>query len=95
MISSVLTSDFYYLISTVGQLLTLSASNSQYYGVIAFIIQSIYNLVMIIAPTSVGLIIGLYYLDIPYNKWFKFIWKLLLILFVIIIVATIVIYALV
>lgn len=95
MISSVLTSDFYYLISTVGKLLTLSASNSQYYGVIAFIIQSIYNLVMIIAPTSVGLIIGLYYLDIPYNKWFKFIWKLLLILFVIIIVATIVIYALV
>lgn len=95
MISSVLTSDFYYLISTVGQLLTLSASNSQYYGVIAFIIQSIYNLVMIIAPTSVGLIIGLYYLDIPYNKWFKFIWKLLLILFVIIIVTTIVIYALV
>lgn len=95
MISSVLTSDFYYLISTVGQLLTLSTSNSQYYGVIAFIIQSIYNLVMIIAPTSVGLIIGLYYLDIPYNKWFKFIWKLLLILFVIIIVAAIVIYALV
>ena len=95
MISSALTSDFYYLISTVGQLLTLSTSNSQYYGVIAFIIQSIYNLVMIIAPTSVGLIIGLYYLDIPYNKWFKFIWKLLLILFVIIIVAAIVIYALV
>ena len=95
MISSVLTSDFYYLISTVGQLLTLSTSNSQYYGVIAFIIQSIYNLVMIIAPTSVGLIIGLYYLDIPYNKWFKFIWKLLLILFVIIIVAAILIYALV
>ena len=95
MISSVLTSDFYYLISTVGQLFTLSTSNSQYYGVIAFIIQSIYNLVMIIAPTSVGLIIGLYYLDIPYNKWFKFIWKLLLILFIIIVVAAIIIYALV
>lgn len=95
MISSLLTSDFYYLISTVGQLFTISASNSQYYGVIAFIIQSIYNLVMIVAPTSVGLIIGLYYLDIPYNKWFKFIWKLLLILFVIIVIAAIIIYALV
>ena len=58
-------------------------------------LQSLYNFTMILAPTSVGLVIGLYYLDIPYNKWFKFIWKTLLALFVIIVVTTIVIYALV
>lgn len=95
MIGSVLTADFYYLISTVGMVFSATITNQDYYGVIAFIMQSVYNLMMIIAPTSVGLIIGLYYLDIPYNKWFKFIWKLLLILFVIIVITSIVIYALV
>ena len=77
MVGSVLTADFYYLISTVGTVFSVVVSNQDYFGVVALIIQSIYNLMMIIAPTSVGLIIGLYYLDIPYNKWFKFIWKLL------------------
>ena len=48
--------------------------------------QGIYNLVMIIAPTSVALIIGLYYLDIPYGKWFKAIWKLLLELLVVLLI---------
>ncbi len=95
MVGSVLTGDFYYLVSTVGSVFNATITNQDYYGVIALIIQSIYNLVMIIAPTSVGLIIGLYYMDIPYNKWFKFIWKLLLILLVIIIIASIVVYALV
>ena len=95
MVGSVLTADFYYLISTVGAVFSATITNQDYYGIVALIIQSIYNLMMIIAPTSVGLIIGLYYLDIPYNKWLKFIWKLLLILLVIVIVATIVVYALI
>ncbi len=95
MIGSVLTADFYYLVSTVGTVFNVVVSNQDYYGVVALIIQNIYNLMMIIAPTSVGLIIGLYYLDIPYNKWFKFIWKLLLILLVIIIITSVVVYALI
>lgn len=95
LIGSVLTSDFYYLISTVGTVFNVVVSNQDYYGVVALILQSVYNLVMIIAPTSVGLIIGLYYLNIPYNKWFKFIWKLLVALLVIIIITSIVVYALV
>lgn len=95
LIGSLLTSDFYYLLSTSGSVFTTVITNKDYYGVIAFIIQTIYNFAMIFAPTSVGLVIGLYYLNIPYNKWLKFIWKLLLALFIIIIITTIVIYALV
>lgn len=94
-IGSVLTSDFYYLISTVGTVFNVVVSNQEYYGVISLILQSVYNLVMIIAPTSVGLIIGLYYLNIPYNKWFKFIWKLLVALLIIVIITSIIVYALV
>ena len=92
MVSSVLTGDFYYYVSVIGSLYTKVITNTDYYGLIAFILQSIYNLMMIIAPTSVGLIIGLYYLDIPYNKWLKFIWKVFLSIFVVIIITSVVIY---
>ena len=44
---------------------------------------------MIFAPTSVGLVVGLYYLNIPYNKWFKFIWKFLIALFILITITSI------
>lgn len=95
MIGSVLTADFYYFLSTTGSLFPMIISNKDYYGAIAFALQALYNFMMLFAPTSVGLVIGLYYLNIPYNKWFKHIWKLLLVLFIVIIVTTTIIYVLV
>ena len=95
MVGSVITADFYYFVSTIGTVFTATVSNSELYGVVALIIQSIYYLMMIIAPTSVALIIGLYYLDIPYGKWFKYIWKVLLALFIVVIITSIVVFALV
>ncbi len=92
MVSSVLTGDFYYFVSSVGSVYTAVITNSDYYGVIGLILQSVYNLMMIIAPTSVALIIGLYYLDIPYTKWLKYIWKVFVCLLVIIIITAIIIY---
>lgn len=94
-ISSVLTGDFYYFLSTIGPVYTSTISNSDYYGVVALIIQSIFNLMMFVAPTSVGLIIGLYYLDIPYNKWLKYIWKVFVGILLVIIITALVIYFLV
>ncbi len=95
MVGSVLTADFYYFVSSVASLFTGIVSDTNLYGVIALIAQSIYYLMMIIAPTSVGLIIGLYYLDIPYGKWFKYIWKVLLSLFVLIMISVIIVFVLV
>lgn len=95
MVCSLLTGDFYYFVSTVGPVFTAIITNKDYYGVIAFIVQSVFNLMMIIAPTSVGLIVGLYYLDISFTKWVKYIWKLFLLLLVIILVISIIIFALV
>lgn len=95
MIGSVLTGDFYYFISSIGTVFTAVSTTTDYYGVTALIMQSIYNLMMVIAPTSVGLVIGLYYLDIPYNKWLKFIWKAFLSLFVLVIITSIIVYVLV
>jgi uncharacterized ion transporter superfamily protein YfcC len=44
-----------------------------------------YGLVSLIAPTSILLIIGLVYYDIPYTTWLKFIWRLLLKLIILVI----------
>lgn len=95
LVGSVLTSDFYYFVSTVGGLFSAAAGSTEYYGVVAFIMQSLFNLIMVIAPTSVGLVIGLYYMDIPYTKWIKYIWKAFLVIFVVVLITAIIIYALV
>lgn len=52
--------------------------------------QSLYGVVMFVAPTSLFLILGLTYLEIPYKKWLKFSWKLvveLLIMITIVLIA--------
>ena len=44
--------------------------------------QSMYGLAMLIAPTSVVLMATLAYLNVPYHKWLKGVWKVFLILLV-------------
>lgn len=92
-VGSLLTADFYYYLATLSQLFTASAASSEYYSVAAYIMQSIYYVIMIIAPTSLGLVIGLYHFDIPYSKWLKFIWKAFLIILAIVVVASIILFA--
>lgn len=57
----------------------------------SLIIQTLYGLVMFIAPTSVLLIVGLAYFDISYKEWFKSIWKLLLQLLIVIVLVIIIV----
>jgi len=45
--------------------------------------QVVSGTVAVIAPTSIFLVAGLAYLDIPYKDWLKHIWKLFLILLII------------
>lgn len=67
-----------------------SVSNKGDFSLIGLVFQSMYGLTMLFAPTSVVLMAVLSYLDIPYTKWLKTIWKLilelLLLLFVIFII---------
>ena len=94
-VGSVISSDFYYYANRVAIVYTSAISDSNYYGVIAFIMQSIFYIMMIIAPTSVSLVAGLYYLNIPYNKWLKYIWKVLLAVFAIVLITAIIIYVII
>lgn len=59
--------------------------------ILTVIFQSMYGLTMLVAPTSLMLILGLEYLQIPYTKWLKFSWKLVVELLVILLAIFIII----
>ena len=54
--------------------------------VIMIVMNSMHGLIAFIAPTSVVLMIGLSYLNIEYKKWFKYIWKFLIVMLVILLI---------
>ncbi len=64
--------------------------DAELYPVIAFVVRVMYGLVSFITPTSLFLIAGLSYLNISYKEWLKYIWKLLLQIFVIALVIIII-----
>ena len=54
------------------------------YSSVAILFQGIYGIVALFGPTSLILIIGLSYLDIPYTTWLKYIWRFVLYLLVLV-----------
>lgn len=95
-ITTIISSFFYNDFSTlVGSLYTptviLTGSTVELRFLASFIIQTLYGLVMLIAPTSVLLITGLAYFDISYKEWFKNIWKLLLQLFIVVVLIIVIV----
>ena len=82
---SLFTVESYYGITSAASYVT-AVSTPEKVGIISLIWQSMYGLMMLIAPTSVLLLVTLSYLDISYTKWLKAIWKLLLELFVVILI---------
>ena len=52
--------------------------------------QASYGLTLFVAPTSLFLLLGLTYLEIPYCEWLKKIWKLVVALLLIIIILIII-----
>ncbi|MBE6160203.1 MAG: hypothetical protein E7157_04065 [Lactobacillales bacterium] len=79
-IGSLVNNDVYYLINSLYDPATaLYAKNLKEF---TYIMQVIYGFVMMVVPTSVGLVIGLKYLNVSFKEWFKENWKLLLSLLV-------------
>ena len=44
-------------------------------NIIYVIFISMYGLMQFVTPISAALVFGLSYMDIPYKKWFQYIWK--------------------
>ncbi len=74
--------DLYYLLA--GMQTYLIGFDASALSVAGLLVQSVASLGMIIFPTSVILIAGLSYFDVPFKDWFKYIWKFALAVFIII-----------
>ena len=85
LVVSLFSVESYYGITSVGSYV-VAVSTTEKAGVISLIWQSMYGLAMLVAPTSVLLLVTLSYLDISYGEWLKAIWKLFLELFAVILV---------
>ncbi len=58
------------------------------YSSVAVLLQGIYGVFSLVGPTSLILILGLSYLDIPYTTWLKYIWRFALALLILIAAVT-------
>lgn len=92
-IYSVFINDYYSIAMQTTNLLSTYFKGDAY-TVSILCVQLIHGIVSILTPTSIFLVAGLSYLDIPYKKWMSYIWKLFLLLLIIGILVLLIISAL-
>ena len=83
-ITSLFTSEYQYSVNMLYSYFTSAYPDNL--NVVSIILQSTYGLVSFFAPSSAIMLVGLSYLEIPYKDWFKYIWKFLVAMLVVIIV---------
>jgi len=76
-IASVLNADPSYVFQSVLPYLVSVKTNTEVYGLIGIMFQSLYGLTMLVAPTSIVLLVALSALNISYKEWLGKIWKFL------------------
>lgn len=75
MLGSVTNVDLYYTANGIFTSISSTLSDSANLSVYALMFQSLFGLVQIVGPTSILLIVGLSYLEVPYKSWLKYIWR--------------------
>jgi len=84
LVGSLFNVDLYYTSAGIFTTITSSLTESANLSVYAVMFQSLYGLVQIVGPTSILLIVGLSYLEVPYKTWLKYIWRFVVELLIII-----------
>lgn len=82
LIGSFFFNDLYYLLADLSAF--VSSFDSSSLSIAGLLIQSVYAIGMMIFPTSVVLIAGLSLFDVSYKDWMKYIWKFVLITFLLV-----------
>lgn len=82
--ASLLFIDGNYVASLIGNYLTIMFASNLALSVLLIRLGG--SLVTVVAPTSFILMIALTYLDVPYSKWLKYIWRFLLSIFVAVVI---------
>lgn len=93
MFSSFFNADLTYVAQSTLPYVTSVITDSSLYPLLAVIFQSIYGLMMLIAPTSIILLGTLTYLDVPYTQWLKHIWKLFVQFLIVLIIIFLIVLA--
>lgn len=84
MLGTVLNVDIYYISVGVFSNIVTNLTDSANLSIYAVMFQSLYGLLQIVGPTSILLIIGLTYLEVPYKTWLKYIWRFAVMLLIVI-----------
>ena len=84
MLGSIFNVDLYYTSAGVFTSIVSSLSDKANLAVYATMFQSLFGLVQIVGPTSILLLVGLSYLDVPYKTWLKYIWRFIVELLIVI-----------
>ena len=90
MLGTLLHSDLYYTIAGVYSNIISTITDESLMSLYAVTFQSVYGLTSIIAPTSFLVIFALKYFDVPYTTWIKYIWRFVLMLFLLVILVLLV-----
>lgn len=75
--------DMPYLVSSLSTALTTKITDSTLYPLIGLVMQTMHGFAMLMLPTSAVLVAGLAYFEVSFKDWMKYIWKLLIQLFVV------------
>lgn len=91
LLGSLLNVDLYYTASSTFLPMVNAFSDKTNLELVAILFQSLYGFINLIGPTSLLLIIGLSYLDVPYTTWLKYIWRFALYLFILIFIVALIV----
>ena len=86
MLASFFNSDSMYTFNSVIPYLVSLVSDKSVYSIIWVVFQSIYGLTMLIAPTSLILMVTLSYLNVSFKEWVKNIWQYILEMLVVLLI---------
>lgn len=74
-VGSIFSVDFFYTANGIFTPILSSLTDKANLNIYSVMFQSLYGLVQLVGPTSILLIIGLSYLEVPYKTWLKYIWR--------------------
>ena len=89
-ITSLFSVEYRYTVQLVGKYFI--TNYSEFAKQSALMLQSTYGLASFITPASAFLFIGLSYVGVSYKDWFKYIWKFLVAMFVVIVILMLIIF---
>lgn len=79
-LSAIIYPDYSYGVQFSAATITYVISNNSFYSLLQIVYQAIYSTFLLVSPTSILILLGLYHLNISFKEWIKYIWKYFLIL---------------